>query len=251
MADVQDIIEYCDKQLQPQLFKDYCPNGLQVSGKKTVTSIASAVTADLATINKAISQNVDLLLVHHGLFWSGQSQVITGLLRERLAACLSGDLNLIAYHLPLDAHHELGNNCHIADQLGIKNRQDFPYGSPPIGGIGQLATPMSPTKFCHFLTEIFGNKVVHLPGEYATIEKVAWCSGAAQSGLLLAAAQGAHAYLSGEVSERTFYEAKESGVHYFGAGHHVTEVGGVQRLGAQLAKIFSISHHFIDSRNPC
>lgn len=251
MAKLQDIIQWCDQTLKSPEFKDYAPNGLQIEGKTEVRKILAAVTASQDAIDAAIRENADLLLVHHGYFWKGEAYPITGMRGKRIKSLIQHDISLLAYHLPLDSHPSLGNNAAIADLLELERIETLdPSERHPIGNIGYLNQPMPVEEFKKFVSEKLKFDVTHLPADKNMIEKVGFCTGGAQDFIVKAAEQGCDAYISGEVSERTFYEAKELGVHYFACGHHATERYGVQRLGQAISEQFDIEYVYFELNNP-
>lgn len=246
-----DIVNWCNEQMQINQIQDYGPNGLQVAGKQHIKKIVSGVTACQALIDAAIDVNADMLLVHHGLFWDKDERVVTGMLRNRLASLLAADLNLLAYHLPLDLHLEWGNNIQLAKQLGINFSDAYRIGPyPTLGALGALPTAMPSEALADHLFSFLGREPLHIPGHDRPIETVAWCTGAAQDGIVEAAKQGADAYLSGEISERTVHQARELKIDYYACGHHATERYGVQAFGEYLADFFDLEHQFIDIENP-
>ena len=251
MAKLQDIIQWCDQTLKSTEFKDYAPNGLQIEGKTEVRKILAAVTASQDAIDAAIRENADLLLVHHGYFWKGEAYPITGMRGKRIKSLIQHDISLLAYHLPLDSHPSLGNNAAIADLLRLERIEALdPSERHPIGNIGYLNQPMPVEEFKKFVSEKLKFDVTHLPADKNMIEKVGFCTGGAQDFIVKAAEQGCDAYISGEVSERTFYEAKELGVHYFACGHHATERYGVQRLGQAISDQVNIEYVYFELNNP-
>lgn len=251
MAKLQDIIQWCDQTLKSPEFKDYAPNGLQIEGKTEVHKILAAVTASQDAIDAAIRENADLLLVHHGYFWKGEAYPITGMRGKRIKSLIQHDISLLAYHLPLDSHPSLGNNAAIADLLELERIETLdPSERHPIGNIGYLNQPMPVEEFKKFVSEKLKFDVTHLPADKNMIEKVGFCTGGAQDFIVKAAEQGCDAYISGEVSERTFYEAKELGIHYFACGHHATERYGVQRLGQAISEQFDIEYIYFELNNP-
>ena len=251
MAKLQDIIQWCDQTLKSTEFKDYAPNGLQIEGKTEVRKILAAVTASQDAIDAAIRENADLLLVHHGYFWKGEAYPITGMRGKRIKSLIQHDISLLAYHLPLDSHPSLGNNAAIADLLELERIEALdPSERHPIGNIGYLNQPMPVEEFKKFVSEKLKFDAIHLPADKNMIEKVGFCTGGAQDFIVKAAEQGCDAYISGEVSERTFYEAKELGVHYFACGHHATERYGVQRLGQAISEQFDIEYVYFELNNP-
>lgn len=251
MAQLKDILTWCEQTLLVNEFKDYAPNGLQIEGKSEVKKVLCAVTASLDAIEAAVEAEADLLLVHHGYFWKGEPAPITGMRGARIKKLIQHDISLLGYHLPLDAHPSLGNNAAIAELLQLKNIQPLhPSDRHPIGNIGFLEQPISAEAFKQQLSEVFAREIIHLPAHNSTIQKIGFCTGAAQDFITQAAEQGCDAYISGEVSERTFYEARELGVHYFACGHHATERYGVQRLAQALAKQFDIESIYYEQHNP-
>lgn len=251
MALLKEIIQWCDQTLKSHEFKDYAPNGLQIEGKPEVKKILCAVTASQDAIDAAIAQQADLLLVHHGYFWKGEPYPITGMRGKRIKTLIQNDISLVGYHLPLDSHPTLGNNAAIAEILGLENIEALnPSERNPIGNIGYLKNPMQPEDFKYFLTEKLGFETIHLNAEKPMIEKVGFCTGAAQDFITQAAMMDCDAFISGEVSERTFYEAKELNVHYFACGHHATERYGVQRLAKAISEQFNIEYSYFELNNP-
>ena len=251
MAQLNDIIQWCDHTLQSPQFKDYAPNGLQIEGKQDVKKILCAVSASLDAVHAAIEQGADLLLVHHGYFWKGEAYPITGMRGKRIKALIQHDISLVGYHLPLDSHPTLGNNAAIADLLELNNLEALdPNERFPIGNIGYLAEPMSADAFKAFASARLGFDAIHLSCGKESIQKVGFCTGGAQDYIEKAALQHCDAYISGEVSERTFYQAQELNVHYFACGHHATERYGVQRLAKAISEQFNIEYSYFELNNP-
>ncbi|MGY5391863.1 Nif3-like dinuclear metal center hexameric protein [Acinetobacter sp. NigerLNRRAM0016] len=251
MAALQEILQWCNDTLKTPEFKDYAPNGLQIEGKAEVKKILCAVTASQDAIDAAIAQQADLLLVHHGYFWKGEPYPITGMRGKRIKALIQHDISLVAYHLPLDSHPTLGNNAAIADILELEIFEALDASERhPIGNIGYLKQALSPDAFKTMLTERLGFETIHLPADKASIQKVGFCTGAAQDFISKAAEQNCDAYISGEVSERTYYEAKELDVHYYACGHHATERYGVQRLGKAISEQFNLEYSYFELNNP-
>ncbi|MCW8930013.1 MAG: Nif3-like dinuclear metal center hexameric protein [Gammaproteobacteria bacterium] len=246
MVNRADLINYCDELLETEVFKDYCPNGLQVEGSESISKIISGVTASQALIDAAIEEKADMLLVHHGFFWKGESPVLTGIKKRRLKSLLMNNINLVAYHLPLDAHKTLGNNVLLAEKLGVDVEQFFANNN--IALIGNI-TQQTGSDFKLSITEILEREPLHIEAD-RVIHKVAICTGAAQGYIEQAIEIGADAFISGEVSENTWHIAKENNIHYFAAGHHATERYGAQALGEHLSNYFRIKHQFIDIPNP-
>ncbi|MGY3869182.1 Nif3-like dinuclear metal center hexameric protein [Aeromonas crassostreae] len=238
--------------LEPHAIKDYCPNGLQVEGRDEIRKIVTGVTASQALLDAAVAQGADAILVHHGYFWKGESEVITGMKQRRLKTLLSHDINLFAYHLPLDVHPELGNNAQLARLLDIQVRRGLePWDKKSVAMVGKLAEPMSGEALAARIGERLGRTPLHC-GENgpALIETVAWCTGGGQSYITLAAEQGIDAFISGEASEQTIHTAREMGMHFFAAGHHATERYGVKALGEWLAAEHGLEVIFVDIDNP-
>jgi len=239
------------KLLRPEQFNDYCPNGLQVQGCSEVKKIVSGVTACQDLIEAAVNAQADLLLVHHGYFWRGEDQSISGIKKSRIQTLLRHEMSLMAYHLPLDVHHELGNNVQLAEILGINVVGELgKQNNHPIGLTGRFKQELDFAAVKKMLSEKLGRQPLAVEGSARRIGSVAWCTGAAQNYIELAVEAGVDAYITGEVSEPTVHIARESGIHFFAAGHHATERYGVQALGNYLAEKFSIEHEFIDIDNP-
>jgi dinuclear metal center YbgI/SA1388 family protein len=247
----QTLLETFDQILQPQRFKDYGPNGLQVEGKPQIRRIVSGVTASRALIEAAIEVQADAIFVHHGLFWRGHDGCVTGWLKARLALLLAHDINLFAYHLPLDAHPEWGNNAQLAVQLGLVATGRF--GEQDLGWIG---APHEGTAFASaqalasHVQSILKRPVELLNTAQAAIKKVAWCTGGAQSYFEAAIAAGADAFITGELSEPQAHYARECGVAYLACGHHATERYGAPAVVAHVATQHGLFHQFIDIDNP-
>ncbi len=251
MATLQQIIDYCDTLLSVGDYQDYAPNGLQVEGRPEVNRIVSGVTASQALIEAAIEQRADLLLVHHGYFWKGESPTITGMKQRRIKALLDHDISLLAYHLPLDGHGSLGNNAQLGQLLGIPVEGRFGHG--PDGGIamyGTLEQAMSARQLAALLNNKLGREPLLIEGGEQLIRRVGWCSGGAEGYIEQAAALGLDAYVSGEIAEPTVHIARELGIHYLAAGHHATELYGAMALGSHLADHFALENTFIDIPNP-
>lgn len=246
-----ELVRYCDTLLQAGRFRDYCPNGLQVEGRPEVGRIMTGVTACQALLDEAVKWKADLLLVHHGYFWKGESEAVCGIKRTRLKTLLQQDINLVAYHLPLDAHPELGNNARLAKRLGIEVDGTLEPDNPlAIGNIGSLAQSLPLEQFTQRVAEALSRKPQVISGGSHPVRRVAWCTGSAERYIEQALAAGADTYISGEISEPVVHFAREAGIHYIGAGHHATERYGVQALGAHLARHFGLEHRFVDIDNP-
>jgi dinuclear metal center YbgI/SA1388 family protein len=247
---INEFVAAANALLIPERFQDYCPNGLQVEGKPQIQRLISGVTANLALLEAARDAGADAVLVHHGYFWKGELPAIVGMKRKRLQLLLQHDINLIAYHLPLDAHPQFGNNAQLAQQLDIEITGGLQNTANPIGNVGVLRTAMSLAAFAKKVEERLGRAPQLIEGGDHPIRSIAWCTGAAQSYIEQAAALGVDAFLSGEISEQTVHIARELGLHFIAAGHHATERYGVQAVAKHLAAQFAIEHRFIDIDNP-
>jgi dinuclear metal center YbgI/SA1388 family protein len=251
MITLKALVDYTNDLLVADSFSDYAPNGLQVEGRAEVNLIVSGVTASLDLVEAAIAAGADALLVHHGYFWKGENACITGMKRRRLQRLLTTDTSLVAYHLPLDAHPELGNNIQLGRVLGFETTGSLGGDDGmALGCSGTLPEPLDGEALATRLQERLGRAPLHIQGRRNTIHSVGWCTGAAQSYIDAAVAQGLDAFISGEISEQTVHVARECGIHYFSAGHHATERYGVRALGEHLADHFGIRHRFIDIANP-
>ncbi len=244
----KELEDYTGRLLEVDRFRDYCPNGLQVEGSRQIRKIATGVTASLSFLEKARDEGADAVFVHHGYFWKSEDPSIKGIKRKRIALLIESGISLFAYHLPLDAHPEIGNNARLALRLGFSI--DSRFGNQGIAMLGKVWNPASAEE----MAERIGNSLSRKPAIFGdkskVIKSIAWCSGAAQDYLLEASSLGADAYLSGEISEQTVHEAEESGTVYICAGHHATERYGIQALGEHLASAFSVEHVHIDTDNP-
>lgn len=228
-------------------FRDYCPNGLQVEGRSQVSHIVSGVTASQALLEAAVERGADMVLVHHGYFWRGEDARIIGTRQRRIRTLLAHDMNLFAYHLPLDAHPVMGNNAQLGQRLGFTDEGRF--GEQDLGWLGRSGA-RTVAELAAIVSTALGREPMIIGDPSQPVTTVAWCTGAAQNALSDAIAAGASVYLSGEISEPTVHLARESGVAYLACGHHATERYGVQALGEHLAEEFGIRHEFIDIDNP-
>ncbi len=249
-VDREQLSEYLACLLDIKRIRDFSPNGLQVEGRGRIESLVTGVTASAALIDAALSDGADAILVHHGYFWRGEDGRITGTRRRRLKSLLANDLNLYAYHLPLDMHPELGNNAQLALRLGLVRQEQF--GENELGWLGQADDPQLRTvgDLAARIEQRLGRAPLLIGDPQQPAGRIGWCTGAAQGFLDDAIAAGANTYLSGEISEQTVHLARESGVAYLACGHHATERYGVQALGEHLADRFGIRHRFIDIDNP-
>lgn len=250
-VDLQHLVNYTDALLRAARFADYCPNGLQVQGRSEVQRIVSGVTACQPLLDAAAEREADLVLVHHGFFWRGESQPVVGMKRRRLGTLLLHDISLLAYHLPLDAHPELGNNAQLGELLGIRDQQPLDADNPEaVGNVGRLEAPLPVSALLAQLEALTGRTPLHIGDPGVPVQRIAWCTGAAQSYIGAAVAAGADLFLTGEASEQTVHIAREEGLQFIAAGHHATERYGVQALGAHLAARFGLEHQFVDIDNP-
>ncbi|USD64550.1 Nif3-like dinuclear metal center hexameric protein [Vibrio sp. SCSIO 43136] len=240
-----------NQELKPNLIKDYCPNGLQVEGRSEVKKIITGVTASQALIDTAIEHKADAILVHHGYFWKGESEPIKGMKGRRIRALIQNDINLYAYHLPLDIHPKMGNNAQLAKRLGITVEGGLEGHEQSVALFGRLENPLTAEELCLRIDEQYQRTPLHIASESnQKIETLGWCTGGGQDFIELAASHGLDAFISGEISERTTYTAREQDIHYFSAGHHATERDGVRVLGEWLKLEHGFDVEFIDINNP-
>ncbi len=238
--------------LQTERVRDYCPNGLQVEGKAEIKRIVTGVTASQALVDAAIAWGADAILVHHGYFWKGEAAEITGIKKKRLQALLANDINLFAYHLPLDIHPQLGNNAQLGKLLNASAISPVATAEP-VGVLmqGELTTPQSLSQLADSLQHVLGRPVLaHDAGSNRPVHKLAWCTGGGQGYIEQAAAAGADLFISGEVSEQTIHVSRELDIHFIAAGHHATERYGIKALGEYLAANYPLQVQFIDIDNP-
>jgi len=245
-----DLAKYLADMLNITQYRDYCPNGLQVEGRTEISTLITGVTASQALLEAAVEAGADAIIVHHGYFWRGEDARVVGPKHNRLKLLLTHDINLFAYHLPLDSHPELGNNAQLAQQLGLL--ADGRFGDDSLGWLGTVGDPAVTTagELAQLIERKLGRQPTLIGDPAQPLGPIAWCTGAAQNFLGDAIAAGASAYISGEISEPTVHLARESGVAYLAAGHHATERYGVQALGRHLAGHFGLQHRFIDIDNP-
>ena len=239
---------YLNNLLDVGRFRDYGPNGLQVEGRPTIARLVSGVTASRALIEAAIVQRADAILVHHGLFWRGQDGRVTGWLKQRLQLLLRHELNLFAFHLPLDAHPEWGNNAQFGARLDL--RADAHFGEQDLGFLGSLAVPLELDVLARRVATQVGRAPTVVGGDGRPIRRVGWCTGGAQGYFEGAIAAGADAYITGEISEPQAHYARETGVAFVACGHHASERFGAPALGAHVAATFGLQHSVIEIDNP-
>ena len=245
---LKQLESYLDLLLNISHFSDYCPNGLQVEGRCEIERVVSGVTASLEFLQAAIDENADAILVHHGYFWRGENECIVGMKRRRIALLLANDVSLFAYHLPLDAHPEIGNNIQLGNKLGLIEAGRF--GEQNIAMYGNSSKEITLRELGVNLEKVLLRRPLIIGDEGKLIRRVAWCTGAAQNYFDDAIRLGVDAFITGEISERIVHASRESGVAFISAGHHATERYGVQKLGENIAKKFGIEHQFIDIDNP-
>ena len=245
---LNQLCDFCNDYLKVDDFNDYCPNGLQVESNATVEHIVCGVTASQALIEAAIDVGADTLLVHHGYFWRGEPQPISGIKGRRIGSLLRNNINLLAYHLPLDAHAEVGNNVQLGRVMDWQLTRSG--GEQGLLFEGRLQQPQSLGDLAREIENRLDTRSLAIVAGDHLVERIAWCSGAAQDFIEAAADWGVDAFVSGEVSEPTFHLARELGIHYIAAGHHATERYGVQALALEIANRFGIRQQFIDIANP-
>ncbi|MBK1640759.1 Nif3-like dinuclear metal center hexameric protein [Chromatium okenii] len=249
MIDPRALVAYCDDFLAVTQFHDYAPNGLQVEGERSIQRLVSGVTACAALLEAALAREADAILVHHGWFWKHDNPCLIGIHGRRARTLLNAGASLIAYHLPLDAHPEVGNNALLGQRLGFVAREPTAIANGLVWA-GRLAQPCSAVVLAEQVTQTLRRQVTLVGHTQRLIERVAWCSGGGQGHLEAAAALGVDAFISGELSEQTTHQARECGLCYLAAGHHATECDGVQALGTHLAARFGLWHEFIEIDNP-
>ena len=246
--ELKALVDYTRQLLQPERYADYCPNGLQIEGESNVNKIVTGVTASMALLQAAKAARADAVLVHHGYFWKNEDAAIVGIKRNRIKFLLENNISLLAYHLPLDAHPDLGNNAQLAKKLEI-DVQGW-AGTQGLIGFGELGRALSLDEFSVQIHTKLQHKPLVLGDKGKQVQRVAWCTGGAQGYMQEAIDLGVDVFISGEVSEQNYHLAQESGVAYIAAGHHATERYGVQALGAHLASQFGVAHEYIEIENP-
>ncbi|KMT64800.1 Nif3-like dinuclear metal center hexameric protein [Catenovulum maritimum] len=246
-----ELENFINQVLRPEKIRDYCPNGLQIEGKPLINKIVTGVTATQALIDVAVAKQADAILVHHGFFWKGESPILKGMKRSRIKSLLAHDINLLAYHLPLDIHPELGNNAQLGSMLGIDKMVGLEANNPTSVAVrGEFNGAKKLSEIAQLVEDKLGRKPLVESGGDFEVKTVAWCTGGGQSYIELAAEQGIDLFISGEVSEQTIHVAREMGIHFIAAGHHATERYGVKALGEYIAAHTHIDVEFIDIDNP-
>ncbi len=243
-----ELANYLDALLEPAKFRDYCPNGLQVEGRDEVSRIVAGVTASQALLDLAVARGADAVLVHHGYFWKGEDARVTGIRRNRLRTLLANDINLFAYHLPLDAHPQLGNNAQLALRMGWLPEGRF--GDQDIAWLGNTGEMTSAESLSRQLAAVLRREPLLIGDPARPVQRIAWCSGGAQSYFDQAIALGVDAFISGEISEQTVHLARESGVVYLACGHHATERYGAAAVARHLREFCGLDSEFLDLDNP-
>lgn len=252
MTHRDDIVSYCNQRLGIDKYTDYCPNGLQVEGKKIIKKIITGVSACLDLLIAAEKEDADMIIVHHGYFWKNEKKTITGIQKKRIQTLIQHNINLLGYHLPLDGHQEIGNNAMLAKVLNWTVLRSLPSScGSNIGMLGKLSTAVA----ADALKDIMQKKLGHAPlmvsnNPKKEIRHIAWCSGAAADDIEFAIQAGADAFMTGEPIERIYHIAKEENIVFYACGHHATERYGVQALGEEVAEKFNIEHQFIDIHCP-
>ena len=251
MTDFKTLLQAVDQLLQPERFKDYGPNGLQVEGKPAVQKLVSGVTASRELIDAAIAVKADAIFVHHGLFWRGQDGRVVGWMKERLQRLLAHNINLYAYHLPLDAHPELGNNAQLGKVLGLQAQAWC--GDQNLVSVGQSRNNQAfdnADALASHVQAVLGRSITCVAPTVQPVRRIAWCTGGAQSYFEAAIAEGVDAFITGEISEPQAHIARETGVAFLACGHHATERYGAPAVSSHVAAALGIEHQFIDIPNP-
>ncbi len=245
---LNELRDYIESELAVSRFRDYSPNGIQIEGRADILRIATAVTASQVVLNEAIAWGADAILVHHGYFWRNEDARITGIKKRRIALLLQKDVSLLAYHLPLDAHPEWGNNAQLGKRLGFVEQGRF--GEQNIASFGTLSEEQTLLQLVHGIAVSLQRTPQLIGDPDASVRRVAWCTGGGQGYFEEAIALGVDVFVTGEISEQNVHMAQESGVAFIAAGHHATERYGVQALGNHLAVRFGLQHQFFDQQNP-
>lgn len=246
-----ELLKWLNEQLQPGLIKDYCPNGLQVEGKSGIAKVVTGVTASMALIDAAIERNADAILVHHGYFWKGEKSEIVGMKQQRIKKLLQQNINLFAYHLPLDVHPEFGNNASLGKLFGLSDIRAIGHIKPT--GIvmqGKVEEEQNLQEFASLVEKTLNRQPLVIGDALTPIKAVAWCTGGGQSFIDQVLDQDIDLFISGEASEQTVHTAREMGICFISAGHHATERYGVKHLGEKLAAETSLDVEFVDIDNP-
>ncbi len=251
MVALKEFLSAANRLLSPEKFSDYCPNGLQVEGRSEVRKVVSGVTASRALIEAAVAEQADVLFVHHGMFWRGEDPCLVGWKRARIELLLRHGISLVAYHLPLDAHPELGNNIQLAQRLGLLVEGPLAPAEPKVvGNMGRLPSPVRADEFAARIAQALGREPLLIGAPERMIERVGWCTGSAHGYLEYAAAAGADAFVTGEPAEPAVHLARELDIAFYAAGHHATERYGAEAAASRLCAELGLQHRFIDIDNP-
>ncbi|MDW7653213.1 MAG: Nif3-like dinuclear metal center hexameric protein [Nitrosomonadaceae bacterium] len=245
---LSELKSYLDQLLNVSHFHDYCPNGLQVEGRNEIYTVITGVTASLNLLQAAVAANADLILVHHGYFWRGENECVVGMKRHRIALLIENNINLLAYHLPLDAHSVLGNNAQLGCQLDFIESGRF--GEQNIAMLGHLSRDITLEELGVKIERVLSRTPLIIGDKAGLIRRIAWCTGAAESYFNEAIRLNVDVFITGEISERNVHVSRECGVGLISAGHHATERYGVKALGEHIAQKFGITNQFIDENNP-
>lgn len=246
-----ELLNYLNQLLSPEKVRDYCPNGLQIEGANAINKLVTGVTASQNLIDRAIELGADAIFVHHGYFWKSENPCIRGMKRRRIQSLLNHDINLFAYHLPLDVHPTLGNNAQLAKLLGIETEAGLdPSERLPIAVKGHFVNGVTPIELKERIFQKLNRKPLHETADKSEIKTVAWCTGGGQQYIEQAAEQGIDAFITGEASEQTIHTAREMNIHFYAAGHHATERYGAKAVGEHLAEQLGLEVTFVDIDNP-
>ena len=244
---LSELKSYLDQLLNVSHFHDYCPNGLQVEGRNEIYTVITGVTASLNLLQAAVAANADLILVHHGYFWRGENECVIGMKRHRIALLIENNINLLAYHLPLDAHSVLGNNAQLGRKLDFIESGRF--GEQDIAMLGNVSQGITLEELGVKIERVLSRAPLIIGDKTSLIRRIAWCTGAAESYFNEAICLNVDVFITGEISERNVHVSRECGVGLISAGHHATERYGIQALGEHIAQKFGITHQFIDEDN--
>lgn len=245
------LLAYLDDYMDAGAGRDYCPNGLQVEGRREIGKIVTAVSACLPLFQQAREAGADAILVHHGIFWRGEDPRLTGFRHRRVAELIRSGINLLAYHLPLDRHPEVGNNAVAARLLGLEEIQPFAsHDGLPLGFSGRFPSPVAPAELVRRCRDLYRQEPLTFPHGPDPVSSVGIISGSAEREVHTALAQGLDAFITGEATEWVMNTAREAGIHYLACGHYATERLGIQALGEHIAQHFGVEVEFIDIPNP-
>jgi dinuclear metal center YbgI/SA1388 family protein len=251
MAQLSDIISYLDDLLEAPDFPDYGPNGLQVPGREEVTTVATGVSAHRELFERAAEAGAQLVIAHHGLFWDFHPRSLSPTMKQRLRVLFDNEIALAGYHLPLDAHPEVGNNALICAALGLERAEPFGrHRGRSVGFVGRSTEGIAFDELRRRCVDAFGQEPFVWDSGPEVVRSVGIVSGAAASSFGEAIALGLDAFITGEPAEYTMADAREAGVHFIAGGHYATETFGVRALGERLAERFGVRHVFVDVPNP-